>query len=143
MNLNELQDKWKIDCVIEDDLGAAAIRTPMLHSYYLNELVTAKLKLTKTQHELAELTAAKARYFRGEMTKAELDDRKWVQWQHRSLKSDIEGMTEAEADIQLIHARENYMKTMIYFLESVLGEIKNRNWNVRASLDWQRFRAGN
>ena len=143
MTLDELQKKWAIDCVIEDDLGAAAIRTPMLHSYYLNELITAKLKLTKTQHEFAELSAAKARYFRGEMTKPELDDRGWAQWQHRSLKSDIEGMIDADTDCQKIMAREGYMKAMIYFLESVLGEIKNRNWNVRASLDWQRFRAGN
>lgn len=142
MTLDELQKKWAIDCVIEDDLGAAAIRTPMLHSYYLNELVTSKLKLTKTQHELAELKAAKARYFRGEMTKPELEERGWPQWQHRSLKSDIEGMLEADADCQKILAREGYMKTMIYFLESVLGEIKNRNWNVRASLDWQKWRSG-
>ena len=142
MNLNDLQDKWAKDCVINDDLGAAAIYTPMLHSFYLNELVTAKLKLTKTQHEMAELSAAKSKYFRGEMNQQELEERGWKQWQHRTLKSDIEGMIEADAECQKILAREGYMKTMIYFLESVLGELKNRNWNIRAALDWQKWRSG-
>lgn len=142
MNLAELQEKWATDCIIEDELSNASIRTPILHSFYLNELVTAKLKLTKTQHEIAELSAIKAKYFRGEMTKAELDEYGWQQWQHRTLKADIIGMIEADSDVQKILAREGYMKTMIYFLESVLGELKNRNWEIRAAIDWMRFRSG-
>lgn len=142
MNLTELQELWKNDCVIGDDLGAESIRSPMLHSKYIDELISAKLKLTKLTHELSELKAAKSKYFRGEMTKEELDAKNWMQWQYRTLKSDIPELIDADADIQKIMARESYLKTMIYFLESVLKEIQNRNWAIRTSMDWIKFRAG-
>lgn len=140
--LTELQADWASDCIIGDDLSAAAIKTPMLHSKYLNELITIKLKQTKIQHELAELKAAKTKYFRGEMTREELVIHGWEQWSYRTIKSDIEDLILADADVQLIMARDSYLKTVLYFLESVLVEIKNRNWTIRASLDWQKFRAG-
>jgi hypothetical protein len=142
MTLEELKLSWAKDCIIEEDLGAAAIRTPMLHSKYIDEVVTAKMKLTKLQHEIAILKAAKSKYFRGEMSKEELDERGWTQWQYRTLKADIQDHLEADVDLQKLFAREDYMKTMIYFLDSVINEIKSRNWSVRAAIDWVKFRAG-
>lgn len=140
--LEELKSQWKEDCVIPDDLGNAAIKSPLLHSKYLDELVNAKLKHTKITHEISELKALKGRYFRGELTKAELEEQNWAQWQYKTLKADISDLIEADTDYQKILARESYMRTIIYFLESVLSEIKNRNWSIRASIDWQKFRAG-
>jgi hypothetical protein len=140
--LDELKVMWAEDCKVPDDLGYAAVTSPLLHSKYLNELSNARLKLTKIEHDLAELKAVKSKYFRGEMTKSELDERGWVQWQYRSLKADIPDLLEADKDIQTILARLSYMKTTIYFLESVMGEIKNRYWAIRSAIDWQKFRAG-
>ena len=142
MTLNELQESWAKDCVIGDDLGSAAIQSPMLHSKYIDEVISCRMKITKVQHEIAELRAAKSKYFRGEMTKEELAERGWIQWQYRTLKADIGDLIDADVEYQKLLARESYMKTCIYFLESVLGEIKSRQWNIRAALDWARFRAG-
>lgn len=142
MTIDDLKKEWAIDCVVEDDLGAAAIRTPMLHSKYLDHLIAARLKLTQLQHQKAELRAAKGKYFRGEMTKEELDERNWQQWQYRTLKADMQEVLDADGDLQKITAREEYMKAMLYFLESVLNEIKNRNWSIRAAIDYMKFRAG-
>lgn len=140
--LEELKTQWANDCVISDELGEEAIRTPKLHAKYLDELINAKLKHTKLVHEFAELKALKARYFRGELTKQELESRGWEQWQYKTLKADIADLIEADSELQKINARESYIRTIIYFLESVLGEIKNRNWSIKAAIDWQRFRAG-
>ena len=142
MTLEELKLSWAKDCLIEDDLGAAAIRTPMLHSKYIDEVVTAKMKLTKLHHEIATLKADKAKYFRGEMSKEELESRGWTQWHYRTLKADMQDHLEADADLQKLYAREDYMKTVIYFLDSVINEIKSRNWSIRAAIDWVKFRAG-
>lgn len=140
--LDEIQKMWRVDCVIGDDLGRAAIECPMLHSKYLDELINAKLKLTKITHEIAELKTIKSKYFRGEMTKEELMSRGWTQWQYKSLKADIGELIEGDADYQKIQARESYMRTTISALESIMAEIKNRNWAIKASIDWQKFRSG-
>jgi prefoldin subunit 5 len=51
-------------------------------------------------------------------------------------------MVEADSDVQKLVTREQYLKSMIYFLESVLGELKSRSFHVRAAIDWMKFRAG-
>lgn len=143
MTLDDLKEQWAKDCVIdEQNVDRASAISPNLHSKYLNELISAKLKLTKTQLELAQLKANKAKYFRGEMTKEELEERGWQQWQYRTLKSDIEGMLEADSDIQTQIAREGYMKAMVLFIESVMGEIKTRSFHCKNIIDYQKFRAG-
>jgi hypothetical protein len=143
MTLDELQKEWAKDCVIDDgDLGSAAASGSRLHSKYINEIVSAKTLLTKCQLDLATLEALKSKYFRGELTSEELKAKGWEQWHFRTLKTDIPGLVQADEEVQKLLKREQYYKTLIYFLESVLGEIKSRSFAIKAILDWQKFRAG-
>lgn len=143
MNLTELQASWEQDCVIDDlHPDRASAKTPSLHSKYLNELLAIKLKLTKTQFDLAELRARKSRYFRGEMTREELEELGWEQWQYKTLKSDLDSLLEADREVQTINARVEYLKATVYFLESVLGEIRTRSFHCKNIIEWQKFRAG-
>ena len=144
MTIDELRDCWEKDCTLdENDLSAEALRIPMLHSKYLNELIQYKLRHTKLQMDVAQLKAVKGRYFRGELTSEELKERGWPQWQYKTLRADIPDMIEADSDIQVLMVRDQYIKTAIYFLESCMTEIKNRNFAIKSALEWQRFRAGN
>lgn len=143
MTLDELKTEWERDCVIDElDLGSASAKGPGLHSKFLNELIQVKLKQTKLQLDLAALKALKGRYFRGELTTDELKEKSWEQWQYRSLKSDIPDLIEADKDVQLLLGRDMYLKAIIYFLESVMGEIRSRSFVVKNCLEWQKFRAG-
>jgi len=144
MTLDEMRNEWERDSQLnEEDLSGEALKIPRLHSKYLNELIQHKLKLTKLSMDLAQMRALKGRYFRGELTTDELRERGWEQWQYRTLKADIEGLIEADVDIQTIIAREQYIKTILYFLESCMGELKNRNFAIKSAIDWIKFRAGN
>ena len=141
--LEQIKEEWKVDCVIDDsDLGRAAAITPNLHAKYLEELINYKLRLTKTQLDSAQLRALKGKYFRGELTTEELKEKGWQQWPYRTLKSDIEGLIEADEEIQKLITKEQYIKTVIYYLESVLGELKSRSFHTRVAMDWIKFRAG-
>ena len=143
MTLDELKAEWEKDCIIDEtDLGSASSKGPSLHAKYLNELIAIKLRLTKIQMDIAALKAVKGRYFRGELTTDELKERGWEQWQYRTLKSDIADLIEADKDIQVLLTRDLYLKTIQYFLESVMGEIKSRSFVVKNCIEWQKFRAG-
>lgn len=143
MTLDELKNQWAVDCEIDDlHLDKATGRSPHLHSFYLNELLNVKLKLTKTQFELQQLKTKKARYFRGEMTSAELQEEGWDQWQYKTLKSDIDQLIEADSQVQTVWARVEYLKAVIYFLESVLNEIRSRSFHIKNIIEFQKFRAG-
>lgn len=143
MTLDELREAWTVDCEINDQKpDAESARSPHLHAKYLNELIGYKLKLTKTQFELAQMTARKEKYFRGQMTKEELEELGWQQWQYKSLKSDIDSLLSADVDVQTITARVEFLKASIYFIESVLGEIRTRSFHCKNIITWQMFRAG-
>ena len=144
MTLDELQKAWEEDCVIDDqNPDKASARSPHLHSKYINELIAYKMKLNAIQLSMIELRNVKTKYFRGEMTREELQERGWEQWQYKTLKSEIESLLDADPEIQKLFAREAYVKTAIYFLESVLGEIRSRSFHTRVIVDMQKFRAGN
>ena len=143
MTLDELQQAWAVDCVIdEQNPDKASAKSPQLHSKYLNELISFKMKLNKIQLDMLELKNAKTKYFRGEMTREELNERGWVQWQYKTLKSEIESLLDGDSDMQKLYARESYVKTAIYFLESVIGEIRSRSFHTRVIVDFSKFRAG-
>ena len=143
MTLDELQQAWAVDCVIdEQNPDKASAKSPQLHSKYLNELISFKMKLNKIQLDMLELKNAKTKYFRGEMTREELNERGWVQWQYKTLKSEIESLLDGDSDIQKLYAREAYVKTAIYFLESVIGEIRSRSFHCKNIITWMQFRSG-
>ena len=142
MNIDELKLEWSKDTEISDDLGGEAIKCSRLHSKYIDLLINAKLKLTQLEHNMAVHRAKMSKYYRGEMTKDELIENNQNQWQYKTLKSDIPELIEAEPEYQKFQARVEYMKTMIYMLESILGEIKSRNFSIKASIEWAKFRAG-
>jgi len=144
MNLSELQEKWAIDAHIDEhDLSGAALRTSNLHSNYVNEAITIKLKLVKLQMEIASLQVLRGRYFRGEMTTVELKEAGWEQWAYKTLKADIVDMIIASPDMQTLLARQEYLKTIGWFLDSVLGEIRARSFNIKNSIEFLKWRSGN
>jgi hypothetical protein len=100
------------------------------------------MKLNKIQLDMLELKNAKTKYFRGEMTREELNERGWVQWQYKTLKSEIESLLDGDSDMQKLYAREAYVKTAIYFLESVIGEIRSRSFHCKNIITWMQFRSG-
>jgi hypothetical protein len=143
MTLDELKTQWEQDCNIDDiNPDRSAAQSPHLHSKYLNILLDYKLRLTKTQFEYSQLKSLKAKYFRGEMTREELEERQWEQWQYKTLKSDIEQLIDADSEVQKIQARVEYLKCVIFFLESVINEIRNRSFHIRNIVEFQKFRAG-
>lgn len=144
MNLSELKLQWSQDCIIdENDLSGAALRTSNLHSFYINENINVKLQLVKLQMEIATLQVARGRYYRGEIPSAELKEREWEQWNYKTLRADVSDMILASPDVQILLGRQEYLKIIIGFLDSVLGEIKSRSFNIRNAIEWLRFRAGN
>ena len=143
MNLEELKKKWSVDSNIDvNDLSGAALRSSNLHSEYLQEAITIKLQLVKLQMEISALQVLRGRYFRGEMTSAELAEHGWPQWQYKTLRADVNEMIIASPDVQKLFGRQEYLKIILYFLESVLSEIKARSFNIKNAIEFIKWRSG-
>ena len=145
MNIEELQDMWDVDSAIDDNyLGEASTTTPKLHAKYIKILINKKLLQIKMQSEYNILRKNKFRYYRGELSRTELETLGWEQWQGiKPLKNEMDEFLTGDDDLNKLQLRVEYLNTMVYMLESVMQQIKSREWQIKNGIEWKKFLAGN
>jgi hypothetical protein len=144
MTLEDLLDLWQEDCKINDDhLDRESVKTPNLHAKYVRFLIQHKMKHAALQTEYNLMRQRKFRYYRGEMGKQELEELSWNQWQgNKPLKNEMDEFLEGDSDLNKITIKCEYIKGIIEALESILGQIKARDWQIRNAIQWKQFIAG-
>ena len=144
MNIEELNDMWEEDCSIDEDhLDRASVFTAKLHSKYLRLLVQHKMRIAALNAEYNNLRQIKFRYYRGELPREELTARNWTQWQGvKPLKNEMDEFLTGDADLNKINIKVEYIKVMVEALESILGQIKARDWQIRNAVEYKKFVAG-
>jgi hypothetical protein len=144
MNIEQLQNEWDIDCQIDDNyLGENSTATPKLHAKYIKLLVNVKLKHTKLQSDYNLLRKNKFRLYRGELSRDELTNLGWDQWQGvKPLKNEMDEFLSGDTELNTVRVKIDYLETMIYFLESILGQLKARDWQIKSHIEWKKFLAG-
>lgn len=144
ITLKELQDEWSVDCKIDElQLGKDASKTPELHSKYLSHMSNVRLQLRKSEAALYKLRNIKAQYFRGELSKEELDALSWDQYLGvKPLKQDLSDMLDADDDVIEQTNKVEYLRTMADFLERVLRSLNSRTWDIKNMIEWTKFTNG-
>jgi hypothetical protein len=144
MKLDDVLVMWEADSAIDDNhLGEASTYTAKLHSKYLKVLIDTKLRKTKLDIEYNSLRKAKIRYYRGEMTKVELEEHGWEQYQYnKPLKAEMDEFLKGDEDLAKILVRSEYIDTMVYALESIMSQIKQRDFQLSNGIKWKQFLAG-
>ena len=144
MQIDEILNMWDKDCLIDDNhLDTSSIRTASLHSKYLRILVNTKLKLTKLNSEYASLRKMKIKYYRGELTKEELEWCGWKQYLYnKPLKSEMEEVLNGDTDLLTCLNKIKYIEAVIYALESIMNQIKQRDWQIKNSIEYKKFISG-
>jgi hypothetical protein len=144
MNIEQLQEMWETDSEIDDNyLGEHSVATPKLHAKYIKLLVQVKLKHTKLQSDYNMLRKNKFRYYRGELSRDELSEKGWDQWQGvKPLKNEMDEFLSGDDELNTLRVKIDYLETMIYFLESILGQLKSRDWQIKTAVEWKKFLAG-
>jgi hypothetical protein len=142
--IEELLNEWDEDSVMDDNhISDESIRVPKLHAKYVRYLIQAKLKIAKLQNDFNVLKKTKFRYYRGELSREELTELQWEQWQGvKPLKNELDQFLDGDSDLNNMKVKIEYLQTMVYLLESILGQIKARDWQIRNMLEHKKFLAG-
>ena len=142
MNLSEIQDQVKRDLKINDlELDIESLRIPALHTKYLQLLTENSLKLKKANGELAVLKRNKWIYYTG---KASEDVYKEKGDFPLKLKTKDEERTfiEADEDIQKKKTEVEYYETVVDYLQEIVKQIGQRNFQIKNAIEWRKFEAG-
>ena len=144
MRLSELTEEWSKDAPInETNLGHEAARVPILHSKYITVMSTTKLQLRKAESDYLNTRRLKYKYFRGEMTKQDLEDEGWTQYQgNKPLKSEMDELLDCDNKLIELQDKIEYFKTTIYTLEQIIRSLNSRTWDIKSGIEWAKFTNG-
>jgi|TARA_Y100001951_G_C11153831_1_gene190751 hypothetical protein len=140
ITLDDVQHEWTIDSKIDPELlDEESIKIPQLHSKYLKYLSDVKLLKIKKEMEYKVLLREKFEYYTG---KADEEVYKEKPFDLKILKQDLSLYMESDTDIQALLARINYYEEIMFFLDKVLHCLNNRGFQIKNSIDWQKFMQG-
>ena len=141
INLDKIQSMWQEDCKIDiDNMHEESIKVPQLHSKYheiLNNLILLRTKAQKIQksvrHERYEYYSGKA--------DPEVYEREPFPKKVRDKDALIRYM-DADDRVSDANLKVEYYDVMINYTESILKQISNRTYQIKNSIEWQKFQAG-
>lgn len=145
MTLDEHLREWEKDCIIDElDIAHSSARGPILHAKYLSLLGQAKMQTRAATAKYLALKGDKIKYYRGEMTQKELQDRGWQQFQGiKPLKSEMNDVLQTDEDMIKQHSRVFYLETMVESLEGIMKSINTRSFDIKNMVEWMKLQAGN
>lgn len=140
ITLDDIKSQWAEDSRIDNELlDEESLKIPQLHSKYLKYLSDVRLLKIKKQQEYKVLLREKFEYYTG---KADPEVYKEKPFDLKILKQDLPLYMDSDPEIQAASARINYYEEIMFFLEKVLSCINNRGFQIKNSIDWQKFMQG-
>ena len=135
-----MQEMVDIDLKIDDtELDMESRRTPQLHNKYLKLYTQCSLQLKKTRDDRKSLYRDKWEYYTGKADSSVYVDKPF---DLKILKADVGMYIDADIEYQEITQKEEYIKTMVDYLERILKQITARQWEIRNTIEWKKFLHG-
>ena len=142
MNLSEIQDQVKRDLKINDlELDIESLRIPSLHTKYLQLLTENSLKLKKASGELSVLKRNKWIYYTGKASEEVYKEKGDFPLKLKT-KDEERTFIEADEDIQKKKPEVEYYETVVDYLQEIVKQIGQRNFQIKNAIEWRKFEAG-
>jgi hypothetical protein len=133
---------WESDAVIDQtEPSKELIKIPTLHSKYLGFLTKHKIASKKAHFDYLRMRKIKWEYFTGKLSQEELKEYGWEPFQF-ALKSDISTYLEADKDLIKLLEKKVYHDETVSVIESIMNELKQRTWQLRDFISWEKFVGG-
>jgi hypothetical protein len=141
MNLETLQEMWKTDSKLDEDLhDNDSLAIPQLHMKYMEFHNTYSLMKKERELEMKRLLKEKWLYYKG---KAPASVYKELPFDLKlTAKDELVMFIEADQDIQKIQFKIDYIEQVLFFLDGVLRMINSRTYHIKNAIEWKRFQSG-
>jgi hypothetical protein len=141
-NLEQILKLWEKDADIDQtEPGKALLEIPKLHNKYLTILTKHKMASKKAHFDYLRMRKLKWEYYTGKMSREELAEHGWEPFQF-TLKSDVSTYLEADNDLIRLLEKKIYHEESVSVIESILNELKQRTWQLRDFISWEKFIGG-
>jgi hypothetical protein len=141
MNLEQIQDMWQRDSVIDpDNLHDESLKIPQLHSKYYNIYNTITLLREKARETYNTVRLERYNYYTGKAP-AEVYIEEPFPYKLRD-KDALQRHMDADERLNKIDLKIRYYDIMLKFLEEIIKTVSNRTFQIKNAIEWTRFQAG-
>jgi len=141
MNLDEIQEMWQRDSVIDpDNLHDESIKIPQLHSKYYTIYNTITLLKERARETYNRVKLERYNYYTGKAD-PEVYEQEPFPYKVRD-KDALQRHMDADEKLNKINIKIRYYDVMLRFLEDIIKTISNRTYQIKNSIEWHRFQAG-
>jgi hypothetical protein len=141
MKIEDIMEEWKKDAKIDEiNLDTSSIDIPNLHAKWLEIRTKAKSKLIKLQYTKKKLTKTLYEYYRGNLNNP--DDLKEIGREpllNKPLNSETTIYVDADDEMININLRIAAQEEIVEVLTEILKSINNRNWVIKAAVDYRKL----
>ena len=141
MNLETIQEMWKKDSVIDTDLYCEeSTKAPQLHMKYMEFHNTFSLMKKEREIEMRRLIREKWLYYKGKAPSKVYKDLPFDL--KLTTKEEVNMFIEGDDDVRKLQYKIEYVDQCINYLDGVLRQINNRNFQIKNAIEFMRFNAG-
>ena len=141
MNLEQIQEMWQKDSVIDpDNLHDESLKIPQLHSKYYTLYNTITLLRERAREQNAKVRLERYNYYTGKAT-AEVYAEEPFPYKVRE-KDAIQRHLEADDKMNKVDMKIKYYDIMLKFLEEKIRNISGRTNQIKNAIEWNKFQAG-
>jgi hypothetical protein len=138
MDLEKIQELWKEDSIIDpDDLHNESLKIPVLHSKYYTIYNTIMLLREKAHETYRRVKLERHNYYSGKAS-AEIYVEEPFPYKLRD-KDTLQRHMDADERLNKIEMKLKYYDVTLRFLEEIIKTISNRTFQIKNSIDYQKF----
>ena len=143
MHIDILKEQWTKDSVLSSDYHRESMKIPQLHSKYLNYFFDEKKDLTRMSKSLAKMRRIRFEYYTGTIEPGMLDKFSWEPFLRKILKTEVNMYLDSDEVLSTMEVELQDQKDKIHFIEEVIKQIGQRNFQIKEAVSWQKFVSGN
>jgi hypothetical protein len=143
MKLEDIYSEWEKDATIDrTELSDEVLRIPKLHHKYFKMFTNERLILRKYEAEFKQLKLAKHEFFTMGPTE-ETHAKGWrLPPQGKIIRSDVNNYIDADTEVINLTLKIGIQQEKLDLLESVIKSLTNRGFNIKAAIDFEKFKVG-
>ena len=141
INLEKIQEMWERDSIIDpDNLHTESLNTPSLHAKYYDMYNNIILLKKKSEQQKRNIRHQKYEYYTG---KADPDVYIENPFPKKIRDKDtLQKYMDADESLSQASLKVEYYDVMLSYLQDIFKMIHNRTYQIKNSIDYQRFASG-
>lgn len=141
-NIEQILKLWEADSEIDQtEPGKELLKIPKLHNKYLTILTKHRLAAKKANFDYLRMRKIRIDYYGGRLDQDELEKYGWEPF-FFVLKSDIGAYLEADENLIKLLEKKTMHDEAVSVIEAIMSELKQRTWQLRDYISWEKFIGG-